>query len=191
MHSSVKNTGIKRLALLGIFTAGALLSFLLESLIPPLFIPGAKFGISNVFTLFCMVVLSPAEAAVLLIARIFLGNLIVGNLFATVFSLPAGLVALLVGALLLALIPKISLTAVSVAMAVMHNAVQNVVFCLISGSFAAAIYLPYLLLLGVISGFFVGCLVYLLVHKIPLNVYSTFLNEKKAVNGGNFENSER
>lgn len=191
MHSSVKNTGIKRLALLGIFTAGALLSFLLESLIPPLFIPGAKFGISNVFTLFCMVTLSPLDAAVLLIARIILGNLIVGNLFATVFSLPAGLFAVLVGALLLALIPKISLTAVSVAMAVVHNAAQTLIFCLVSGSFAAAVYLPYLLILGSISGFFVGCLVYLLVHKIPLHVYETFLGNEKTVKGGHFENSER
>lgn len=191
MLNSVKNTGIKRLALLGIFTAGALLSFLLESLLPPLFIPGAKFGISNVFTLFCMVVLSPAEAAVLLIARSLLGNLIVGNLFATVFSLPAGLFAVLVGALLLALIPKISLTAVSVAMAVVHNAAQTLIFCLVSGSFAAAVYLPYLLILGSISGFFVGCLVYLLVHKIPLHVYETFLGNEKTVKGGHFENSER
>ena len=50
----------KKLAILSVLTTLGLLSFLLENLLPPLFVPGAKPGLSNLFTLLALVWFSPA-----------------------------------------------------------------------------------------------------------------------------------
>lgn len=164
--------------MLGALTAAALLVFLLENLMPPILIPGAKLGLANIFTLLCLIWFSSAEAFILLLVRVLLGSFFSGNLFAAVYSLSAGTASLIISALLLKLIPKISLISVSVTAAVVHNLVQNAVFCLISGTTAAFVYLPYLALLGAVSGAFTGACVYFLTHKIPFSFFEKALYEK-------------
>lgn len=192
MNSSAKRYNIKRPALLGALTAAALLVFMLESLLPPLFFPGAKLGLSNIFTLLCLIVLSPAEALILLLVRVSLGSIFSGNPFAAVYGISAGVAGLLAGALLITAIPKISVVAVSVACAVVHNLVQNAVFCLVSGSTAAFVYLPYLALIGALSGAVTGACVYFLIHKIPLSVYEKAVAVKANTGkGGSLEYQKR
>lgn len=161
-------SGTKRLAYLAGLTALSLIMFMLESLIPSLPVPGAKLGLSNIFVLVAIMILSPFDAFILLTARVFFGGLFSGNLFSAAYGLPAGLASLILTSLLVGLIPKISLVSVSVLSAVVNNTVQNIVFCLISGTFAPFVYLPYLVLCGVFSGAFVGVCAYFLLHKIPL-----------------------
>lgn len=167
----------KKVAVLGILTALALVTFVIEGLMPSIAVPGAKIGLSNVFTLLALVLLDPLSALILVVARTVLGSLILGNMASLLYSLTAGAVSLAVTALLYRLFfPKISLLSLSVVGAVIHNLTQNLVFCLISATPQAFAYAPYLALLGVLSGATVGVIIYLLINKLPLSVYRRLLD---------------
>jgi heptaprenyl diphosphate synthase len=160
----------KRIALLGVLTALALVMFIVESLFSPLFIPGAKMGLSNIFTLLCVILLGGPEAVVLIIVRTTVGSLFTGGLSSLMYSLPAGLVSVLVTALLYKLLfDKISVVSISVVSAIVHNTVQNVIFCLVTQSPQLFTYLPYLALVGILAGAVVGVAVVLILKYLPLN----------------------
>ncbi len=166
----------KRVAFLGILVACALLTFMLESLLPPLFVPGAKIGLANIFTLLALILLSPAEALLLVVVRTTLGCLILGNPFAIVYSLTAGLGSLVASILLVKLLPKISIMAISIVGAVIHNLIQNIIFCLINQTYNLFALMPYLALIGVLAGAVVGVCVYMLIHKIPYSFFARYLS---------------
>ena len=162
---------IKKITACALLSALALVSFVIESLFPPLFIPGARIGVSNIFILFTAILLGAPYAYFALIAKTVLGSLFAGNLSAILYSLPAGAVALTIELLALFITDRVSLPAISIVGAVISNAVQNVVFCLITGVWDYMTYLPYLTLLGVLSGAVVGFAVYLVVKILPQSVH--------------------
>ena len=165
------NNTAYRIALVALLTAASLIVFVVENAFPPLILPGAKLGLANLFTLLALVVLTPIDALIIFLIRAVLGNIIVGNPSALLYSIPAGLIALTVSAVLIRLcMDKISIVAISVASAVTHNVVQNLVFCLTSGSTAVLSYTPYLALLGVLSGVIVGVAAYFILRYLPTSV---------------------
>ena len=159
------NIRVKRIALTGILAACALLSFLLESVLPPLFLPGAKLGLSNIFSVIALIVLTPVDAVIILVVRVTLGCLIVGNPIAIIYALAGGLVSLFVMTVLIYFVKRVSVVCASVAGGVVHNIVQTVVFSAVTGSPYMLNLLPYYVLLGVLSGAVVGFIVYFLVKK--------------------------
>lgn len=167
----------KRLTVLAVVTALGLITFLIECLFPPLFIPGAKMGLSNIFSLAALIILGPAEALIVVAARTLLGCFFTG-FSALMYSLPAGVIAVSLEAVLLyTLHPKISLIAVSVIGAVTHNIVQNIIFALVTQSAAVLSYSPYLALIGAVSGLIVGLTVYFIVKKVPKSQFGRLLGE--------------
>ena len=80
-----------RAALVAVLSALALCSFVVENLFPPLFLPGAKLGLGNAFSLFALIVLGPIDGIVVAVIRTTLGSLIVGNMSTLLYSLTAGL----------------------------------------------------------------------------------------------------
>lgn len=146
---------------------------MVESLFPPLFIPGAKMGLSNIFSLLALVVSGPVDAVIVVIVRTVIGSMFTGNLSTLLYSLSAGLVSILVSTLLFyAFSPRITVVSVSVVAAVVHNLTQNVVFCLLSDTPEMFVYMPWLALVGVIAGLIVGMAVYLIVKFIPYRVFA-------------------
>ncbi len=175
----MKKFSAKRVALLAVFTALSLIMFMVESLFPPLFLPGAKMGLSNIFSLLALVVLGPIDAVVVVLVRTTLGSMFTGNLSTLVYSMSAGLASMVVSAVLVEFVyPKISIVAVSVVSAVCHNLVQNVVFCLVSNTPEMYSYMPYLAILGVVAGVVVGCAVWLIVRYVPLKTFANSLGEE-------------
>ncbi len=155
----MKKLSSKKIALLGILTALALISYLLEGLLPPLFIPGAKIGISNVFTLLCICLVSPFSGVVLIIVRTVLASLIAGSISSLIYSFLAGLTATIFMAVVFKLFrEKLSLISISIGGAVIHNAVQLLIYFWLTGSEFVISYLPYLVLIGIFSGAIVGFL---------------------------------
>ena len=120
----------KRLAVLGVLAALSLAVHTIESAFPPLFgIPGAKLGLSNLFSMLALVVYGPLDAFCILLARTLLGALIGGSASSLLFSLSGGGAALLVSILLIYFaVPRVSYLAVNIAAAVIHNIVQVAVF---------------------------------------------------------------
>ena len=175
-----KRLSAKRIATLGVLVALSLISFTLENLLPPLFLPGAKLGLSNIFTILTLFMFGYVDAILLVVIRTVLGSLIVGGIASLIYSLTAGVASLLVAIVLVQFVyPKISLISISVTSAIVHNIVQVLVFCLIVNNSYMIAYLPYFALIGVLSGCVVGLLAYLVIHKVPTSFFNKVLNNDK------------
>lgn len=156
-----------KITLSAILSAAAIISFLIENLFPPIFIPGARLGLSNVFVLLAAICLGSVYGFAVLTVKCLLGSLLSGNFSAIIYSLPAGLLSLTLQILLLYGIKNVSVIAVSVAGGTINLALQNTAFCIIAGGSEYFTYLPYLALIGALSGAFVGFTVYITIKLIP------------------------
>ena len=166
----------RRVAMLSVLCAMGLITFMIESLFPPLFLPGAKMGLSNIFSMLTVFLLGVPDAIVLVAVRTVLGSMFTGNMSTLIYSLTAGLVSVLAtSAMVEFLYPKISVIAVSVVAAVLHNLTQNVVFCLVSNTPEMFAYMPWLALLGVVAGIIVGFAVWFILRTVPLKVFASVL----------------
>ncbi len=166
----------KRVATLAVLCAMSLITFMIESLFPPLFLPGAKMGLSNIFSLLAVLMFGPIDAVVLVVVRTTLGSMFTGNLSTLLYSMSAGLVSVGVSSLLVEFVyPKVSIVAVSVVSAVVHNLVQNIVFCLVSNTPQMYSYMPWLALLGVVAGLIVGFAVWFILRTVPLKTFAGLL----------------
>ena len=162
----------RRVATLGVLTAMGLIMFMVESLFPPLFLPGAKMGLSNIFSLLTLFVLGPTEALILVLVRTSLGSVFTGNVSTLMYSMTAGVVSVVVSIILVEFVyPKVSIVAISVVAAVMHNLTQNIVFCFASNTPEMFSYMPWLALLGVVAGIIVGFAVWFILRAVPTRVF--------------------
>ena len=82
----------KRIAMLGILAGLGLIAFLLESLIPLPYLPGAKLGLANIFSMLALALYGLPDALVIVFARTFLGSLFAGNISMILYSMTAGVV---------------------------------------------------------------------------------------------------
>ena len=158
MEKSGKRQTGKKIAVLGILTGLGLAAFLLESLIPIPFLPGAKLA---------LLLYGLPEALAVVLVRTVLGSLFAGNVSMLLYSLTAGVISAALSRLLLCLLPHISFLAVSVAGAVVHNLVQLFVYCALTGTLLLFAYSPYLTLMGAAAGVVVGLIVTMLCKSLP------------------------
>ena len=162
--------------MLSVLAAMALIMFMVESLFPPLFLPGAKMGLSNIFSLLAVFLLGPMDAFVLVVVRTTLGSMFTGNMSTLLYSMSAGIVSVLVSSLLVEFAyPRVSIVAISVVSAVIHNMTQNIVFCLISNTPEMFSYMPFLALIGVLAGIIVGFGVWFILRSIPVRTFASVL----------------
>lgn len=170
----------KKIATLAVFTTLSLITFIIENQFPPMFIPGARMGLANIFSFAALIMYSPIEAFLIVAIRCGLGAVYAGNVSALLYSFTGGVVSMAVSSVLMYTIyPRISVTAVSVTAAVCHNVTQNVVFVLMSGTVNMFVNLPYLVLLGIASGAIVGGVVMLVFKKVPKSVFLKALYKKE------------
>ena len=89
-----RDKGAGRVARLALLTAIALTIFMAEAqLPPPVPIQGVKLGLANIVTVYAVFVLGPADALMILTARVFLGAVFSGQMMTLLFSLSGGLLA--------------------------------------------------------------------------------------------------
>ena len=148
---------VKKLTTLAMLTAISMIVFLIEAQIPlPFAIPGVKLGIANVITLFTLWIYGWKEAGAVLLVRIVLGNLIVGNVMAMLYSLSGGLLCWLVMSLLRPHMDRKQIWIMSIFGAIAHNAGQLAVAVAITQTPQVAWYGAVLLVAGIVTGFFTG-----------------------------------
>ena len=166
----------KRIATLAVLTAMGLIMFMVESLFPPLILPGAKMGLSNIFSMLAVFLLGPIDAFVLVVVRVVLGSMFTGNMSTLMYSLSSGVVSVVTSSVLVELVyPKVSIVSISIVSAVLHNLTQNIVFCLVSNTPEMFSYMPWLALLGVLAGIIVGFAVWFILRMIPTRTFATML----------------
>ena len=172
MRSQHGGNAGRRIAMLGILTGLGLVAFLLESLIPIPYLPGAKLGFSNIFSMLALVLYGLPDALVVVLVRTFLGSLFAGNLSMLLYSLTAGVASALFTRLLLYALPRVSFLAVSVAGAIVHNIVQLFVYCGLTGTMLLFVYAPYLCLMGAAAGAIVGLIVIWTLRALPKKIFA-------------------
>lgn len=157
----------KKLCLLSLLTAIALIIFIVELRIPNLVpIPGVKLGLANIITVYAVYHLKASETAIILFVRIFLGSVFGGNLSAIAFSLCGGLLCLAGMLLMRKVIDENHIWVCSIIGAVLHNIGQTAAAVAVMRTTAVIAYLPFLLVSGCISGLFTGLCAQVLVKRI-------------------------
>lgn len=169
----MKNLSIRKITTCAVLSCLALIAFMLENLLPPLVLPGARLGLSNIFILLSSLILGWGYGYATLIIKVTLGSIFAGNFSAILYSLPAGILSLSLELVLILVIRKVSIIASSIAGATLNVTVQNIVFCLITGYAEYLSYIPYLSLIGIGSGFIVGLVTHLIIKRVNFN----FLNK--------------
>ncbi len=157
-----------RLAELSVLTAAALILFVVELRLPPITnaVPGVKPGLANIVTVYCVYRYRAYETALVVAARVILGSFFAAS-FSTIIFSAAGALLCLAGMISLSrLLPKLPIWVCSIIGAVFHNIGQVAAAVIYMGSFAAAAYLPILLLSGCIAGTFTGICAQLITERI-------------------------
>ena len=164
----------RRVALLGVFGALALvLSFLENTLLPdlPLLPPGAKLGLSNIVTTLAGALLGgPAAFAVTALKGLF--ALVTRGATAGLMSLSGGLLSTLA---LVLLLPqqgrRVTFFGVSLVCAAMHNLGQLAMAMVLTGTASLVHYAKYLLLFAVLTGALTGVMLNLVMPAIIRNAH--------------------
>lgn len=148
----------KRIACLGLFIALAFVLSYVEFLLPlNIGIPGAKVGLANLVVMVALYTLGKKDAAFLSFVRVVLVGLTFGNLAMLLYSLAGAILSFF--AMLIAKRTKLfSITGVSVLGGVFHNVGQIIVAMLVLETGSLLYYLPFLIVIGTISGVVIGLL---------------------------------
>ncbi|MCC8098112.1 MAG: Gx transporter family protein [Eubacterium sp.] len=153
----MKRNNTRHTALMALLIAVGLIIFSLESLIPPLTpIPGIKLGLANIVTLFTLYAFSRRDAFCVMILRVLLASVFVGQMVSLWYSLAGGVLCFGAMALCSLFLNEDLMQFTSVIGAIFHNLGQLAVAVLITGKLSILWYAPMLLLGGVICGFFTG-----------------------------------
>lgn len=159
----MKTRKITRMALL---TAIALTIFMVEAQIPPIVpMPGVKLGLSNIVTVFAVFSLGPGEAAAILFCRIFLGSIFAGNFSSILYSASGGTLAILVTILLRKVLTHKQLWIAGSLGAIAHSVGQVAMAVVVTGTPTIAVYLPFLVVISIITGMFTGLCAQFLVNR--------------------------
>jgi len=152
---------------MALLTAVALIIFVVEAQLPPLTpIPGIKLGLANIVTVYAMFRLGPRDTLFILLARILLGSVFAGQLMAMLFSLAGGLLCYLAMLALRRLLTEKQIWVCGVIGAVCHNLGQMAAALLLFQTGALLLYLPVLLLSGIVTGLFTGLCAQLLLKYL-------------------------
>ena len=156
----------KRLATLGLLTGLALILFIVEAQIPPIVpIPGVKIGLANIVTVFAVFWFGAKDGALVLAARVFLGAVFAGNFSSIMYSAAGGLCAILAVIGLKFVLQKTQIWIAGCLGAVAHGIGQMAVAVPLSGTPSILIYLPVLIVAGIITGTFTGACAQVLVNR--------------------------
>lgn len=154
----MQSNKIKKIVLLSLLTALALIIFTIESAIPPIVpIQGVKLGLANVITLFLVLNADKRSAFAVLIVRIILASIFAGQAISMIYSFCGGLLALAAMCAANHILKGKPVWFISTAGAVFHN-IGQIAAAVILLSWQVIAYLPYLLISGCITGVLIGLL---------------------------------
>lgn len=147
----------RKITALSLLATMALALYAVESALPPIVpIPGIKLGLANIITLVVLWKYSARDAFSVLLVRILLATMFFGQAISLLYSLSGGLLCLLAMLLVKRLLHGHYLFLASMTGAVFHNLGQIAIAFLLTGVPAVFVYLPFLLLSGLVTGLFIG-----------------------------------
>ena len=149
---------VRKMALIGILTAIAIVLSIAESFIPSIGIPGVKIGLANIVILLVLYEVGIKEAIFINLLRVVITGLVRGTFLSMGFLMSLTGAALSFGIMVLfyLLIKKFSIIGVSVIGSVFHVTGQIIIAMIFLGSAYIFLYLPIIAISAIITGVFVG-----------------------------------
>lgn len=137
-------------------TALAMIFGYVEALFPFSFgIPGMKLGLANLVIVTALYLLPAYQVFCIQVARIVLISFLFGNMSMMLYSIAGGVLSFFVMCVL-KYRTGYSIIGVSVAGGVSHNIGQLLVACIVVENSKVILYLPILLIAGVVTGALIG-----------------------------------
>lgn len=159
---------INKLTQLSLFLAIGIILNLVEAMIPlPISIPGVKLGLANTIGLVLLYYYSEKEYLLIGLARVIFVGLLRTGLFSMTFVISLGgwfLSSLIV--ILLYKFKTFSIFGLSIASAVFHGIGQIFVVMIYYNTTGIVLYLPILMLTGVITGLLTSGITALVLSKV-------------------------
>lgn len=151
------NNKTKKLVFISMLVTQAMILSYIESMLPAIPIQGAKLGLANIATVLALSTLPFQSCLFIVVARTLLTGLLFGNMASILYSISGGILSLIAMYLMLRLLKdSISLVSVSILGAIFHNLGQLGVAILILSNSRLIVLLPYLFLIAIPTGLFVG-----------------------------------
>ncbi len=149
---------IRKIAILSIFISLAMVLSYVDSLIyipftPPYF----KIGIANIVVIYTLYKMGIKEACIVSIFRLILSSILFNNIITFIYSFSGALLSLLL-MILLKKTKKFTQVTISIIGAIMHNVGQIIVAIILMDTKEIVLYLPVLIITGIIAGLGVGVL---------------------------------
>ncbi|MBR3173323.1 MAG: Gx transporter family protein [Eubacterium sp.] len=155
---------VRKISVVALFSAFAILASYIETFIPSLGIPGVKLGLANIAVVLALFLLDAESAIILNVVRIVIVGLLFGSLFSISFALAGAFVSLTV-MIILKKVFKFSIITVSIFGGFFHNVGQLIVAFILVDNYSVFTYLPVLLIAGIITGLIIGILAKLLYER--------------------------
>ena len=157
---------VKKVAVLGLCVALAMIMSYIESLFPlNLAVPGIKMGLANIVIIFLLYRVGFSSACIVSLIRVFLVSMLFGNVMMMAYSM-AGAVLSLAVMLVLKKCGKFSVVGVSIAGGVAHNAGQIIMAVILLGAKQIAYYLPVLAVTGTVTGVLIGIAASVVIKRV-------------------------
>lgn len=147
----------KKISIIAMFTAFAVILSYIETFIPVVGIPGVKLGLANFAIVLAIYILGYKSAITINVVRILIIGAFFGNLFSICFSI-AGAVISFISMALLKRIGKVSMITVAITGGVFHNIGQIFVASLVVDTYSIFSYIPVLIISGIVTGSVIGIL---------------------------------
>lgn len=158
---------IRKLTLMAMLTAVALIIFVVEAQIPALVpIPGIKLGLSNIVTVWAVFTMGPRKAAMILAARVFLGAVFSGQMSTILYSGAGGACAIGITILSRKFLTNKQIWVAGVLGSIAHCIGQMAVAIGVTLTPGLAAYLPVMIGIGMITGTFTGLCAQFLTERL-------------------------
>ncbi len=162
------NSYITKLTILSLYTAIALTIFMIEATLPAIApVPGIKLGLANIITLVIIVRYSFKDAFLVLIVRILLATFFAGQAVSLIYSMCGGIMCLIVMFLSNKMLNGKYIYLTSILGGIAHNTGQVLAAFFILRLSGILIYIPYLIISGIITGLFTGLICHFTLKKLP------------------------
>lgn len=149
---------VRKITLIGILSAIAIILGIVESFIPSIGIPGVKLGLANIVILVTLYEVGILEALFIDVLRVLIVALVRGTFLSMGFfmSLSGALLSLGIMILFYLVIKKFSIVAVSVVGSIFHVLGQILVAMIYLETSYIFFYLPIIAIFAILAGIFVG-----------------------------------
>ncbi len=170
---------LNKMIFLSILVSIGLALSVLESAIPlPIAMPGARLGLSNIVVLVTIIIFGFKEGIIVSMLKSIVLVLVTGSISSFIYSFSGAVLSCIVMYIAYKLFSNIfSLMGVSILGALTHVTAQITVASLMMNNLRIYTYLPFLMLVSIFTGYFVGLSSTYIVKNLRANFRVLFVNK--------------